>query len=476
MKKVYYSRIFLLVFILCSVVLVYTLFQIDLLDWKSILIVIFVLLLITLLLFRFCHYKSRTVRVFVTILAISLSVLEIGAVTILNGTSNFFNSISFSTRENVNLVVLEDSKLTLADLKGSDIGIVYTHDLEYYNQANQELQGNFVQADTFPKLIEGLKTNKYKAVMIYESYLSRVRREYPNYDKETKILKSYSVSDVYAKQRTSNLNEEPYMIYISGIDEFGSIPEVGRSDVNMVMNVNPKTHKILITNIPRDSLVKNACRASELPDKLTHIGNFGVSCSMKTVSSLLNMPINYYIKINFSSIQELVDAVGGVDVNSEFAFNSFDMLEPEYQFEFTKGMNHLDGVKALVFARQRNSFVDGDIQRGKNQQAILHAILKKLQSDVVLLNYDKILNSISRNIRTSFKAEEIRSVVREQLDKRPKWNIEMQSLVGEPDVAYTYYYPTTLLSIIRLDETSLQDVIKKINLFNNEGKEIKSNK
>lgn len=469
-KKIYYSRIFLLIFLLCNVVLMYTLFQINLLDLKYIIAIIFVLFIIIFILFKLCNTKNRGLRVIVAFVTLALSFLEVGAVTILNGTSNFFDSISFTTAVNVNLVVLEDSKLRVEDLKGSDIGIVYTHDLEYYVQANKELEGNFVQAQDFSELITNLKKNKYKAVMIYESYLPRVRREYPNFDMDTKILKSYAVNDVYEKQRSSNLNEEPYTIYISGIDEYGSIPEVGRSDVNMVMNVNPQTNKILITNIPRDSLVENACLPKELPDKLTHIGNFGVSCSMKTVSKLLNVPINYYIKINFSSIQELVDAIGGVDVNSELAFNSFDMLEPENHFEFVEGINHLNGIQSLVFARQRNSFVDGDIQRGKNQQAVLHAILKKLQTEVVLINYDKILNSISRNVRTSFKAEEIRSVVRNQLDKRNKWEITMQGILGEPDVAYTYYYPDTQLSVIRLDETSIQSVVKKIKDFQQETK------
>ena len=255
--------------------------------------------------------------------------------------------------------------------------------------------------------------------------------------------------------RDISLTEDSYTILISGIDVSGPINTTSRSDVNILMTVNPKTHKILLTTTPRDYFVLIPGVSGDQRDKLTHAGIYGIRTSMRTLQNLYGIDITNYIRINFDSLIQLVDVLGGVDVKSEVEFSSGS-------YHFVKGMNHLNGDQALVFSRVRHAFADGDIQRGKNQMSVLTAILNKLQSRALLKNPADVLDVISQSMQTSFSTSQITKTIAWQLENRYRWEIKRQSVTGSSDSQETFSMPGTELSVIWPDEDSVREAAGKI--------------
>lgn len=229
------------------------------------------------------------------------------------------------------------------------------------------------------------------------------------------------------------VTEKPFNIYITGIDTYGTIDKQGRSDVNMLVTVNPKTHQILLTSIPRDYEIRLKKHKNAI-DKLTHTGFYGVDDTLTSVENLLDTKINYYVKVNFSTVAEFINAIGGVDVYSNYTFVTGDYGYGEGGVKIKKGKNHLDGATALSFARERHAFKDGDNQRIKNQQLVFEAVLKKaMTSKTMLLKYNKLLKTLTWYFEMNLSSEEIRSLVKMQisnLNDGIKWTIEKNTLSG----------------------------------------------
>lgn len=226
----------------------------------------------------------------------------------------------------------------------------------------------------------------------------------------------------------------------------------------MVATIDPVNNKILLTSIPRDYYVtlpgKNAS------DKLTHAGYYGIETSVKAVEELLDIEVNYYAKVNFSTVEKVIDAIGGIDVYSDFDFTT----EGETKCNFVKGLNHLNGKETLAFARERHSFVDGDIQRVKNQQKVLTAVIKKMTSSTTLItNYSKILDSISDNFNTNLDDKSMGKLIKKQLNDMRGWIIETQNLTGSDYYTYdTYTYPTLELYVMKQNDESVSAAKEKI--------------
>ena len=245
--------------------------------------------------------------------------------------------------------------------------------------------------------------------------------------------------------------EEPFTIYVSGNDSYGEVTlEEGRSDVNILLTVNPNTRQILMTTTPRDYYV-------ELPfgegcwDKLTHAGNYGIDCSMQTLERLYDVEIDYYLRVNFSGFESIVDALGGVEVYSDYAFTS---LHSGYYFDV--GYNSVDGAEALAFVRERYAFEEGDVQRGKNQMAMIRAIMDKATSPAVISGYLSLMDSVSDSFITNMPKGSISDLVKMQLNEGGSWNIVSNSVNGYVSEAYTYSDSSQLLSVMMQDEASVQ--------------------
>ena len=246
---------------------------------------------------------------------------------------------------------------------------------------------------------------------------------------------------------------EPFNVCITGIDVRGKIDTEGRSDVNMIVTVNPKTEQILMTSIPRDYQIYMPDKDYAM-DKLTHTGFYSVDTTIGAEENLLDTKINYYVKVNFSTVIKFIDAIGGIDVYSEYEFTPVKMKKWTVQ----KGMNHMNGKQALAFARERKAFVDGDNQRIKNQQAVFEALIKKATgSTAMLISYNKVITSLKDYFRMSFSSGEFRSLIKLQLGKNPDWKIYKNTLVGDNGLLPTYSTGSAAAYVMLQDETSVNN-------------------
>lgn len=261
-----------------------------------------------------------------------------------------------------------------------------------------------------------------------------------------------------------SVTKKPFNVYITGLDFNGNIEdENGRSDVNMVVTVNPRNNRVLITSIPRDYEIRLVDH-DMAKDKLTHTGMYGVSTGISSIEDTLGVKINYYLKLNFTTVKLLVDAIGGIDVNSEKAFDSKYWGDMTEYHHFNKGMNHLNGDLALCFARERKAFEGGDNQRIRNQQIVADAIIEKMtRSRTLLGRYNKILSALGEYMRTDMSEKEIKSLVRKQLDDMPKWTIEKYDLTGFDSYKGTYTSGTQELYVMEKDPKSAE--VAKANIL-----------
>ena len=259
-------------------------------------------------------------------------------------------------------------------------------------------------------------------------------------------LSFLSSTSVDNEAHVMNITKEPFNVVITGMDVTGKIDTQGRSDVNMIVTVNPKTGQILMTSIPRDYQIYMPDKDMAV-DKLTHTGFYSVQTTILAEEDLLDIMANYYVKVNFTTVEKFIDAIGGVDVYSENEFtpsyNAYpDDKDPPPEVEgwtVHEGMNHMTGAQALVFARERKSFDDGDRTRIKNQQAVFEAMIKKATSSkTMLLSYNKILSSLKDYFEMSFSSKELRALVKYQLSKNPNWQIYRNTITGGDGSMQTY--------------------------------------
>ena len=241
----------------------------------------------------------------------------------------------------------------------------------------------------------------------------------------------------------NKITKEPFVIYLSGVDTRGELTEKARSDVNILAVVNPQTKQVALINTPRDYYVDLAGTNSK--DKLTHAGLYGIDESMKVLGNLYGVQADYYVRVNFAGLVKIVDALGGVDIESDANFSCVPMETPDgngdytYQkYSFTKGINHVNGSQALAFARERKAFADGDNRRGQHQMTVIKAIVNKACSSAVLTKYQELLKAASDAFITNMPYADISSLVQMQLGDMADWNITTYAVSGEGSTEYCY--------------------------------------
>lgn len=266
-------------------------------------------------------------------------------------------------------------------------------------------------------------------------------------------LSFLSDSSVSNEKAVSDITRKPFNFVITGIDVDGTIDEQGRSDVNMVVTVNPSTHQILMTSIPRDYEIYMA-EFDNAMDKLTHTGFYGVSTTIAAEEQLFDTTVNYYVKVNFTTVERFIDAVGGVDVESEYEFTPVKLKDWTVQ----EGMNHMNGKQALAFARERKAFLTGDNQRIKNQQAVFEALIRKATgSRTMILSYNKVLTSLRNYFEMSFSSREIRRLVKLQIARNPDWHIYKNTVVGGDGSMPTYSTGGAYAYVMTQDQESIDN-------------------
>ncbi len=402
--------------------------------------------------------KRRAVGTVLSILYIILLVLVI--IYELN-TIGFLKKLGFVNykTENYSVLVLKDSKYEeLSDLDGKTMGsLEFTSD--GLKDAKEKIEKNitidFKTTSDITALKESFLKEEIASMLIEDSMLAMLNESDSNFANSYKVIYDFSL-DVETEDIASevDITKDAFNIYVSGIDTYGSVSSVSRSDVNMIITVNPKTHKILITSIPRDYYVTLAGKNAK--DKLTHAGIYGIEESVATLENLLDININYYVKVNFTSVIDIVDALGGVNVYSKYSFTSQD------GYYYNQGYNSVDGKKALSFVRERKSFSEGDRTRVENQAAMIEALINKAISPSIITRYTSLLNALSNSFITNLKTEDITNFIKMQIDDMPSWDIENISLNGRDGFDYTYSYGGTKLYVMIPDNETVINATNKI--------------
>lgn len=442
------------------------LYMLDMIPFKYLIIfyVVFILLYIYLLLTSLLKNIKNKIRISSFIFLLLFGTIFGFGIKYLNDTMDFVGIVSkdLLQKEVYYLMSLEESKYEdVKDLDGSSIGIYSSKNSDdAVKLLDKKINTTIKEYKNVVELFEDLQDKKIDGILVNESTKNLLNTDLS--DMNIKLKEIYKVYVSIEKSdivKVVDVTKTPFNIYIAGGDAYGSIDNVANTDVNMVATIDPVNRKILLTSIPRDYYVNLPSFGDDAYDKLTHAGYYGIEESVKAVENLLDIDINYYVKVNFSTIEGVINAIGGVDVYSDYSF-CVEGGGPCYK----KGYNHMDGKKALAFARERHSFKDGDVQRVKNQQKVLEAIINKVTSSIKLItNFSQILDSVSASFSTNMETKSINRLVKMQLNDMRGWSIETQNLVGtDLYTKNTYTFPNIELYVMKQDSNSVNEAKNKI--------------
>lgn len=361
------------------------------------------------------------------------------------------------------IVLKDDPAQSIYDTKDYTFGILATNDRANTDKALAEVQAavgkqpatmEYQDNDT---LIDALYAKEVNAIIINEANRSPIEEYYKTFSDDTRVLNTHKVETVMEEEeKLDDITKTPFNVYLSGIDVYGSIKTTSRSDVNVIVTVNPNTKQILLTSTPRDYYVPLTV-SNGIPDKLTHAGIHGVDCSVGTLENLYDIKIDYYVRVNFTSVKKIVDLLGGVNVYSDYDFTS------DWGPSFKKGYNHVNGKQALAFCRERHHFANGDYQRGRDHQHMIEAILNKAMSPDILPNYAKLLKTASKNFQTNMSTKEITALAKMQLNDMSQWTIKYANAAGSGASKTTYSYQSRKLYVCVPDYNSVAKITKRIN-------------
>lgn len=377
-------------------------------------------------------------------------------------------SYDLAQKEDYEVKVLSKSNITDSNgLKGKKIGIFKNDSYDdVVKYLKKDIEVTIIDYTDPVKFFEDLQDGTIDGVIASDMVYGLLEDDLSYMKLELKGVHTVAIpvkGEIQEVVKVVDVTNTPFNIFIAGGDKTGSINKVMNTDVNMVISVDPINHKLLLTSIPRDYYVNIPGKGENAYDKLTHAGYYGVQESIRAVEKLLDIEINYYAKVNFTTITKIVDAIGGVDVNSDFNF----CKDGDTSICFKRGMNHLSGVRALAFVRERHAFNDGDVQRVKNQQKVIDAIIAKMTSSTSLLSsYTDIMDAISANFSTNLDRKSISRIVKAQLSDMRGWSSESQNLVGTSAMSNKCYSMAGMnLYIMKQDAKSIKSASNKIKEF-----------
>jgi len=454
-----------ILYAILALVLLFTMFNYNFLSFRFLNIIITIGLLVVLAISIFLQKTKRSPLV-TTVVLIIFSLVS------LVGIFGFKQMIDITNRMN-QTAAFSEVEMSIVVPKESDIKDVSQltsvqaptkvdkNNIETLMSALKKDKKVDVKVDdvaSYQEAYDNLKSGKSKAMVLSGSYASLLESVDSNYASNLKTIYTYKI-----KKKNSNsakqVDSKVFNIYISGIDTYGSISTVSRSDVNIIMTVNMNTHKILLTTTPRDAYVKISGGGADQYDKLTHAGIYGVETSEQTLENLYGIKIDYYARINFTSFLKLIDQLGGVTVHNDQAFTSL-----HGKFDFPVGDIQMNSEQALGFVRERYSLDGGDNDRGKNQEKVISAIVNKLASLNSVSNFTSIVNNLQDSVQTNMSLDTINALANTQLDSGSKFTVTSQAVTGTGSTGQltSYAMPNSSLYMMKLDDSSVESASQAI--------------
>lgn len=436
--------------------------------------IVFILILGAEYYFLF-HKKDKPIynqctQIICLLLSIALS-LSSAFVYKINQTVDLMTDKSFQKRA-LSIVVLKDSSIkNYLQLNHHSLGYMATLDKDSMQFAIEEVKKDVHALDTkdfsdIQKNVEALYNKDVDAIVLDEAFRHLVETYKTSFTDDTRVIHQVFKNEETISSKNVKVTENPFLIYVSGNDEYGDLSTISRSDVNMLIAVHPVQHQILLISIPRDTYYP--LHTSQQKDKFTHSGLYGLQESIATLQDIIDEDINYYAKLNFTSFINIIDALGGIEVYSPTAFTT-----KIGKYKIKEGVNKLNSKQALAFVRERKSFLDGDFARGRNQQRMIAAVIKKICSPSILTSFSSVLNSVSSSVETNMTSQEINSLIQLQLSQMPSWNVQTYQISGTPDSLPCYSSGNMKASVVVPHEDSIQETIQHINDLK-EGKIIKT--
>lgn len=399
--------------------------------------------------------RNKAGKLIMGIVSLLLSGAMLYGVVAVNSVQSALSKIvgKMTETEITEVRVMNDNPATsMGDTRGYTFGYIADADTKNTQSILDEISKSFGTIkskgyDSMTALADALYDDEVDAILINQGYVDLLTEKdgYTDFRDQTRVLYTYTTThEVDPIVPNTSITKEPFVVYCSGIDaRVDDISAKSRSDVNILAVVNPTTKQILLVNTPRDYYLPLA-RNGEL-DKLTHAGLYGIDESMKVLGNLYGVQADYYVRVNFAGLVKIVDALGGVDIESDANFSCVPMETPDgngdytYQkYSFTKGINHVNGSQALAFARERKAFADGDNRRGQHQMTVIKATVNKACSSAVLTKYQELLKAASDAFITNMPYADISSLVQMQLGDMADWNITTYAVSGEGSTEYCY--------------------------------------
>lgn len=435
------------VLVISSFYLLYQVIRLNVLPSKflfplTIGVVVLDAIFILLLVYFSKNVVSKIICIVLTLFICAASCMGGYYISKTQGALSNITNVAKHAKNTVSVVVKESSSIKdKFQLNGVSVGSLRLNE-QGSKKALKELSNegivlNQTEYDSMTALLEAFYNGDVDSIIINESSRSQILdiEAYSNFDSNTRVVyqTSYKVKNNDSATSVSDITSKPFNVLISGSDTRGGFDENGRSDVIMIATVNPKTHTILLTSVPRDFYVTTACDAGDgcmqgALDKITHTGIHGTNTTKRTVEQLLGIEINYTFKVGFDTVTKLVDTLGGVDVTVAPGY----AVHNEY-INVKEGVNHLYGEEALEYARERYAYAEGDRQRTKNQQQVLMGIVKEVTKPSVITNYAAIMDTMANTFSTTMSNAEITDLIKYQLNNNPTWKMEQYMVDGTGD-------------------------------------------
>ena len=465
------KKITSIISVLLSIIIMVSLFILNMIPDKYLLLIGGVLLIINIISIFLVHRKNIILRIFGYLFLLIICIGSVVGIYYVGNTTKLFNNLNEVKEKSIYYIVVNKNSnyKGLKDLNDKNIGTIKS-DSTNYKKALKDIEKTIKISNkdynNMLTMFNDVLDNKIDSLLISSNNYDIACENNDNIKNNTKIIYEVSIEVIKEKEKEYKNSKGTMNILISGIDTNGDINNVSRSDVNIIITVNPNTHEVLLTNIPRDMEVQ-LHNTTGKTDKLTHAGIYGVDMTRKTLEDFLETDIEYYVRVNFDSVVEIVDKIGGVDIYNDTSFSTG-------KYYFKEGQIHLNGAQALAYSRDRYHQSSGDWSRGIHQMEVIKGIINKVSHSTDLLtNYGDIVESLSRFVQTNIPDTTMKKYVKNQLNDMPSWNTYTYAVAGNGySYQETYSMPGMSLYVTHKDETSRVYASKLINgMLNGKTKE-----